>query len=107
MAKPFLRGPFSQFKPFRELSYFFCREKLENKYLVVSRRDIEVYILVDTSDIYGVGVLKRGRIETPEDEFIKKLVKPSWVILDIGAHWGGMASALWTPLRGRGKGLLL
>ena len=48
-------------------------------------------MLVDTSDIYGIDVLKRGRIETPEDEFIKRILKPNSVVIDIGAHWGGFS----------------
>ncbi|MEO2153667.1 MAG: FkbM family methyltransferase [Aquificae bacterium] len=48
-------------------------------------------MLIDTRDSYGIDVLLRGKIETPEDEFIKKILKPENVVLDIGAHWGGFS----------------
>ena len=46
-------------------------------------------MLLDGKDHYAINVLKRGKIESPEDEFLKKVVQKGWKILDIGAHWGG------------------
>ncbi|WP_461829972.1 FkbM family methyltransferase [Aquifex sp.] len=101
LLKPFLRGFLSKFKPFRELAFYAFREKLENRFLIVSRRDIDAYMLVDTSDSYGIDVLRRGKIETPEDKFIKKILKANSVVIDIGAHWGGF-SILFGKLVGTG-----
>ena len=99
--KPFLRGFLSKFKPFRELAFLLFQQELKDKFLVVLRRDIDAYMLIDTSDSYGIDVLKRGKIESPEDEFIKKILKPNSVVIDIGAHWGGF-SILFGKLVGEG-----
>lgn len=48
-------------------------------------------MLVDTSDTYGIDVLKSGKIESPEDKFIKQIVKPGWIVVDVGVHWGGFS----------------
>ena len=101
LSKPFLRGILSKVKPFRDIAFFLFRKRLENKFLVVSRRDIDAYMLIDTSDSYGIDVLKRGKIETPEDKFIKKILKVNAVVIDIGAHWGGF-SILFGKLVGKG-----
>jgi FkbM family methyltransferase len=98
--KPFLRGFLSKFKPFREIGYFLYKKEI-SPFLVVSRRDCHCYMLVDTRDEYAEGVIRRGKIESPEDEFIKKIVKPSQVAVDVGAHWGGF-SLLLGKLVGKG-----
>ncbi|RTZ60748.1 MAG: hypothetical protein DSZ31_01460 [Gammaproteobacteria bacterium] len=89
VCKPFFRSPLSKFKPFRELGAFLCKQPA--KFVAVSRRDIDAFMVLDIEDEYGKRVLKSGKIETPEDEFIKRLVKPGWSVLDIGAHWGGFS----------------
>jgi len=89
--KPLLRGYLSKYKPFRDLAFLIGKERLKNRFLVVRRRDCDCYMLIDTSDSYGIGVLKQGKIETPEDEFVKEIIKPTWTVVDVGAHWGGFS----------------
>jgi FkbM family methyltransferase len=101
--KPIYRGPLSLFKPIRELTYQLFKNSLTGKFLIVKRRDCNCYMLVDTSDTYGTDVLRSGKIETPEDEFIKKLAKPNMVIVDIGAHWGGFSLLFGKLMEGKGK----
>ena len=42
--KPFLRGYFSKFKPFRELVFSSFHRSLVNKFLVAIRRGIDAYM---------------------------------------------------------------
>ena len=104
--KPFLRGFLSKFKPFRELAFLLFQQELKDKFLVVSRRDIDAYMLIDTSDSYGIDVLKRGKIESSEDEFIKKILKPNFGCYRYRSPLGRFFHTLWETCKGRGKGLL-
>ena len=101
VCKPFFRSPLSQFTPFRGLGSLFCKNL--GRFVAVSRRDIDAFMVLDIEDQYGKEVLKRGRIETPEDEFIKRLVKPGWRVIDIGAHWGGFSILFGKLVGERGK----
>ncbi|NPB05891.1 MAG: FkbM family methyltransferase [Aquificae bacterium] len=89
ICKPLCRGPLSLFRPLRELAYAFGLPR--GRFAVVRRRDCPCFMLVDLRDPYGVGVLKRGRIESPEDRFVKRILKRGARVFDVGAHWGGFS----------------
>ncbi|RUM57043.1 MAG: hypothetical protein DSY59_03385 [Persephonella sp.] len=87
--KLFLRGKLSQFKPFREIIYKVCKKDILNKHLVIKMRTEDYLLLVNTKDNWSKNPITWGRVETPEDKFIKKIIKKGDIIFDVGAHWGG------------------
>jgi len=87
--KIFLRGKLSAFKPFREVVYKVCKKDILNKYLVVKMRTDDYFFLVNTKDSWSKNPITWGRVETPEDKFIKKIIKKGDTVFDVGAHWGG------------------
>ncbi|SNZ10509.1 methyltransferase, FkbM family [Persephonella hydrogeniphila] len=101
--KPFFRGTFSGIQIFRELVYFLNKESLNNRYLIVKLRNCDCYLLVDTSDSWGTDVLRFGVVETPEDKFVKKIIKNGNTVLDIGAHWGGFSTCFGNLVGEKGK----
>ncbi len=89
--KVFLRGNLSKYKPLRELIYKIGEKDIKNKYLVVKMLSEDYFLLVNTMDHWSKGPITWGRVETPEDKFIKKIIRKGNTVFDIGAHWGGFS----------------
>ncbi len=85
------RGKLSQFDIFRKIFFSIFKNKILNRFLIVKLRSCHCYLLLDCKDDWSINVLKRGRIETPEDKFVSKILKKGNIVLDIGAHWGGFS----------------
>jgi len=91
--KPFLRGFFSKYPPFRVLAYEICKKSVLNKHLIIKMRSEDYFLLVNTRDHWSLQPIKRGIVETPEDKFIKenRLIREGDTVIDVGAHWGGFS----------------
>ncbi|MDQ7056247.1 MAG: FkbM family methyltransferase [Persephonella sp.] len=91
LEKIFYRTVLAQLKPLRETYFILNKEKLKDRFHIVKMVSCDCYLLIDAKDEYGIFVLRNGRVETPEDKYINKLIKKGSCILDIGGHWGGFA----------------
>ncbi|WP_297887589.1 FkbM family methyltransferase [Sulfurihydrogenibium sp.] len=79
-------------KPIRELIYHVNPNLIKkSKFIITKVFYCDCCMLVNTEDSYGIDVVRRGIIETPEDEYLKKIINKRDFVLDIGAHWGGFS----------------
>lgn len=92
------------FKPLREFIFQFNEEFItKQRFLAVRIFHCDCCMIVDTNDSYGLDVARSGKIESPEDEYLKKILRKEDVILDIGAHWGGFSLLFGSIVKGYGK----
>ncbi len=103
LEKIFYRTILAHLKPLREGYFILNKEGLKNRFHIVKMVSCDCYLLIDTKDEYGVFVLRNGRVETPEDKYVNKLIKKGSFVLDVGGHWGGFAVQFGKLVGGRGK----
>ncbi len=89
--KVFLRGGLSKYKPLREVIYKIGKKDIKDKYLIIKMISEDYLLLVNTSDHWSKLPITWGKIESPEDKFVKKIIKKGDTVFDIGAHWGGFS----------------
>jgi FkbM family methyltransferase len=103
LLKFVFRGGGSQVDILRKIFSKIFFNHIKDKFLVVKLKSCDCYLLLDCRDEFGINVVKFGRIETPEDKFIPKILKKGDIVLDIGAHWGGFSVCFANLVGNEGK----